>query len=112
MRDIIVNTTIGIKKIFPLLILSILLLYNFSCSLFCDEESFQNYDNLREITHWTIDTLDYPGTEDMYLRTFWGSSADDLYIVGYSSENLLGSIWHYDGNEWSPVLLCTSSVFR
>ena len=78
-----------------------------SCKLFRDEESFQNYDNLREITEWTVDTLDYPGVEDIVLRTFWGSSADDLYIVGYSSENLMGSIWHYDGNEWSPVLLHT-----
>lgn len=79
----------------------------FSCSLFCDEDSFQNYDNLREITHWTVDTLELPGVEDMYLRTFWGSSADDLYVVGSSSEGLIGGVWHYDGNEWTPVLLHT-----
>ncbi len=78
-----------------------------SCSLFSDEDNFQDYDNLREITHWTVDTLDYSSAEDMYLRTFWGSSADNLYIVGYSSEGLIGAVWHYDGNEWSPVPLHT-----
>ncbi len=90
-----------------MLIVSILLLNTLSCSLFCDKDSFQNFDNLREITHWTVDTLDYPGVENTALRTFWGSSADDLYVVGSSSEGLIGGVWHYDGNEWTPVLLHT-----
>ena len=92
--------------ILPILI-TLLTILPLSCSLFCDEDIYQNYDHLRDITEWTIDTLELTGVEDMYLRTFWGSSADDLYIVGSSSENLMGSIWHYDGNEWSPVLLHT-----
>lgn len=83
----------------------ITILFVYSCKLFCDEDISQNYDNLREITHWTVDTLDYPGVEDMNLRKMWGSSVDDLYVVGSSSEGIIGAIWHYDGNEWSPIPL-------
>ncbi len=92
-------------KLIILLLLTIFTFLIFSCKLFRDEEDFQNYDNLREITHWTVDTLELPGVEDMYLRTFWGSSADDLYVVGHSSEGLIGAVWHYDGNEWTPIPL-------
>lgn len=106
MKDLIIKATIRIKNIFPILIVTILLLYNFSCSLFSDEdEHFQNYDNLRDITHWTVDTLDYPGVGNLILKKFWGSSPDDLYLVGSSSEGLIGAVWHYDGNEWTPVPL-------
>lgn len=92
--------------IFLLIIIFSFFIVN-SCRLFSDENNFQNYDNLREITHWTIDTLDYPGVESTALRTFWGSSSDDLYVVGNSSEGLIGAVWHYDGKEWTTVPLHT-----
>ncbi len=88
----------------PVLIMLFALL-TLSCSLFCDEDNLQDYDQLRDITHWTVDTLDYPGVEDLYIRKLWGSSADDVYAVGRTSEGFIGAVWHYDGNDWTPVPL-------
>ncbi len=47
---------------------------------------------------WTVDTIN-PGQESLYLVRMWGSSPDDVWVVGSSSWTAT-SIWHYDGFQW------------
>ena len=53
---------------------------------------------------WTIDTIAFPDSPQNYLKQLWGSSNTDVYIVGHNS-NLSGTMYHFDGNSWNPVLL-------
>jgi len=39
--------------------------------------------NGREYT-WTIDTLAYPRRFQTSMRDIWGSSANDVYVVGHN----------------------------
>ena len=56
---------------------------------------------------WTADTLGYPGSYQTLMNDIWGSSHNDVYIVGHNSQNR-GLMWHYDGNSWTNVRLITS----
>ena len=51
---------------------------------------------------WTIDTLKV--SFQTYLRRIWGSGPNDVYIGGHNAGRP-GSLWHFDGNSWSPVEL-------
>ena len=95
MRDIIVNTTIGIKKIIPVIIVIVLILSNFSCKLFCDEdESHQkkifNPANLSKLSldkidsFWDDDSIKH--VSDFIDETF---NTHLEYLVGtrYSSDS-------------------------
>jgi len=53
---------------------------------------------------WTIDTLAYPGSFQTAMRDIWGSSPNDVYVVGHNDQNR-GLMWHFDGSKWSPVRL-------
>lgn len=53
---------------------------------------------------WTIDTLEYPGEFDTSMRSIWGSSPSDVYVVGYCSD-ADGQMWHFDGNDWKSFHL-------
>jgi len=57
----------------------------------------------REYT-WTIDTLAYPNSFQTSMRDIWGSSANDVYVVGHNDQ-AFGKMWHYDGSRWEPVRL-------
>ena len=57
---------------------------------------------------WTVDTLRldpvrYPGPWQILVQSMWGS-ATDLYAVGHS-DGSAGTMWHFDGNNWSNVRL-------
>jgi hypothetical protein len=56
---------------------------------------------------WTADTLGYPGSYQTLMSDIWGSSANDVYVVGHNSQNR-GLMWHYDGHNWTNVRLITS----
>jgi hypothetical protein len=38
------------------------------------------------------------------MRSIWGSSASDVYIVGHNDQNR-GLMWHYNGEKWEDVKL-------
>lgn len=57
--------------------------------------------------NWTADTLGYPGSYQTLMNDIWGSSHNDVYVVGHNSQNR-GLMWHYDGNSWTSVRLITS----
>lgn len=74
-----------------------------SCSLFHTDDdgkaSPRDYD-------WTIDTLAYDGQLQTKLESIWGGTSNDVYAVGHCS-TLEGTMWHFNGNEWQPVILST-----
>ena len=49
---------------------------------------------------WTIDTLSYPGSQWTIMHSIWGSSPDNMYVVG-SCQQYEGRIWHFDGKKWA-----------
>ena len=56
---------------------------------------------------WTADTLAFPGSVQTLMRSIWGSSKNDVYIVGHNSRGF-GHMWHYDGTSWTDVKLKVS----
>jgi hypothetical protein len=57
--------------------------------------------SVRDYT-WTADTLEYPGSAQTNMSSIWGASHHDVYICGHNDRNN-GSLWHFDGNEWTDV---------
>jgi len=57
---------------------------------------------------WTADTLGYPGASQTLMDDIWGSSSNDVYVVGHNSTAGNGVMWHYDGNKWTNTHLLTS----
>jgi len=55
---------------------------------------------------WTIDTLAYPGSFQTAMRDIWGSSPNDVYVIGHNFLNY-GLMWHFDGLRWTDVKLST-----
>jgi len=49
---------------------------------------------------WTIDTLTYPGSTFTMLSNIWGSSPNNMYVVG-DCFDYRGRCWHYDGMKWT-----------
>ncbi|MCK4577841.1 MAG: hypothetical protein KAU50_03565 [Candidatus Marinimicrobia bacterium] len=69
-----------------------------SCGIFGpDDDDFDP----RKLT-WTIDTLAYPESYQTTMLSIWGSSPDDVYVVGHN-ERGFGKMYHFDGQEWSDV---------
>lgn len=56
---------------------------------------------------WTIDTLAYPGSFQTDMRSMYATSSDNVYIVGHNDQNR-GKMYHYNGQQWSPVILTAS----
>jgi hypothetical protein len=53
---------------------------------------------------WTIDTIAIPGSSATLMRSIWGSSARDVYIVGHN-DLPGGTMFHFDGASWHAVNL-------
>jgi hypothetical protein len=51
---------------------------------------------------WQRDTLG-DGTYQTSMSGIWGSSANDVYVVGHAGPLYAGKIWHYDGSRWSDL---------
>jgi len=51
---------------------------------------------------WTADTLAYPNSYQTMMKDIWASGPDDIYVCGHN-DGVFGKVYHYDGNEWSPV---------
>jgi len=50
---------------------------------------------------WTVDTLNL-GSNQTIMYRIWGTSSDNLYVVGHCSGQD-GSMWHFDGGKWTPI---------
>jgi hypothetical protein len=53
---------------------------------------------------WTIDTLSHPQSLVTAMRSMYGTSSTDVFVVGHC-EVAAGRMWHYDGASWVPVNL-------
>lgn len=53
---------------------------------------------------WSVDTLAYPGSFQTLMSDIWGSSANNLYVVGHNSGSI-GIMFKFDGKVWSEVKL-------
>jgi len=51
---------------------------------------------------WTRDTLG-DGTYQILPRGIWGSSPEDVYVVGHASPLFTGKIWHFNGSGWEDI---------
>jgi hypothetical protein len=58
---------------------------------------------------WAIDTLTYPGSLQTSMRSIWGSSPKDVYVVGHNDRGF-GKMYHYDGKSWKPVDLAFGAI--
>ncbi|MFL5494186.1 MAG: hypothetical protein ACJ8DC_07355 [Gemmatimonadales bacterium] len=55
-------------------------------------------------THWTTIPLPASVTAQHpfeHSKTLWGSSPNDLFVIGTGSQPDGSSIWHYDGHTWT-----------
>jgi hypothetical protein len=55
---------------------------------------------------WTIDTLAYPGSAQTMMQDIWGSSPENVFVVGHNDQNH-GLMWRFDGRKWTDVKLST-----
>jgi hypothetical protein len=51
---------------------------------------------------WTIDTLEYPGSFQTSMWDIWGSSLNNVYVVGHNDQ-AYGNMYRYDGNKWNAI---------
>jgi hypothetical protein len=51
---------------------------------------------------WTIDTLEYPGSFQTSMEDIWGSSPNNVYVVGHN-DRAYGKMYRYDGNKWNAI---------
>lgn len=94
------NNTNQYKFFYFPTILLIFALLTLSCSLFNDEDEPIKDPRTYDLT---IDTIRYEG-EWGYFYNLWGSSDNDVYLVGRNDLNG-SSMYHFDGTDWSPILL-------
>lgn len=88
-----------LKKYSSLLFLLIALLTTIFINLSC-EDNLVDPGNRNLV--WSADTLLHPRDFQTNLRSIWGPSSNNLYLVGHSSSSY-GTMWHYDGSGWENV---------
>jgi len=75
-------------------------------SLKCCEDPVKPSDevikNPRDYT-WTIDTISYPGSIQTIMQNSWGISPTDLFLVGSNDQPGAGTMYHFDGYQWSTT---------
>jgi len=52
---------------------------------------------------WTIDTIAYPNNFQTLMSDIWGSSPNDMYVVGHSDGSSAATMFRYDGVNWSTT---------
>jgi hypothetical protein len=95
-----------LKKYSSLLFLLTALLTTIFINLSCEDNPVTPNEPPpgRRDYEWSIDTLKPEGDYVTYMFNMWGSSPTDIWLVG-SADTRLHAVWHYDGNEWYPVVL-------
>ena len=63
---------------------------------------------------WTVDTLEDNGNFQCDMSRIWGSSANNLYVVGHDAGGYISGsfhpMWHYDGTKWTQVASVGGSI--
>jgi hypothetical protein len=52
---------------------------------------------------WTVDTLNFHSSSCLPVG-IWGNSPNDVWLIAIAG-NIDETIWHYDGQQWSPQVL-------
>ena len=77
----------------------------------CKDNPVNPEDNLqpgrRDYT-WKVDTIKIPNNYSADLRVIWGSSPSDIWVAG-PSFTYKYTMWHYDGNNWTPNAIASPS---
>lgn len=51
---------------------------------------------------WSVDTLAFPNSLQTLMDKIWGSSPNNVYVVGHN-ERGFGMMYHYNGTNWQPT---------
>ena len=84
-----------INNSFALIIISFLLVFQYSC------DTTEPNDNLKpgRIDYtWTVDTIPVANS---VMKDMWGSTPNDIWICGDGYDRRQ-SLWHYDGKNFTP----------
>ncbi len=85
--------------------LSVLLIALFTILISCNNNSTEpELQQGRRDYVWTRDTLRADQFGFQSLTSIWGSSPNDVWIVG-DAATYVNKIWHYDGTKWKNYLL-------
>jgi hypothetical protein len=91
------------RRVVVLIVLAFLLA---SCRNPSEPSSTQDSMDFRN-AEWILDTLESPGSQQTQMRSIWGGSANDIYVVGHN--DLAGNkMYHFDGHRWSVVRLASA----
>jgi hypothetical protein len=67
-----------------------------------------NFKHPRQYT-WNVDTLSFPGSIQTIMEDVWGSSPENVYVVGHN-ERGYGKMFLYDGKTWEHIPIPLSAV--
>jgi hypothetical protein len=74
-----------------------LLSLNLTCSNLVAPEDIQ--PGRRDYV-WTVDTIAYPGSWQTLMRDIWGSSPNDVYVVGHNDNPGEPTMFRFNGEKW------------
>ena len=89
-----------IVRVINILLYAVLLLFFLSCEK--DTSPLKALKDPRDYT-WTVDTLIYPGSAQTKMRAVWGTSPNNVYIVGHNDRSGPGTMYRYNGKNWSTT---------
>jgi len=89
-------------KYFVITIAFTLLFFSMCCKNEPTKPPDEIIKNPREYV-WTVDTLTYPGSMQVYMKSIWASSPANVYVVGHNEDPGPGTMFHYDGIKWSTA---------
>ena len=89
-----------IKLIISLLIFAAIHFYS------CCKKNPLSPPDIRELT-WSVDTLELPDNRQTHLFDVWGSSANNVYVVGIATTNS-GLLWRFNGERWYDIRISVS----
>src|SRR5439155_21109136 len=73
----------------------------FAFQVFVDAGAPQETAEKRSVLRWV------PQLDGAWLRAIWGASSDTIFAVASD-----GSIWYYDGTQWSPRFSSTTQSLQ
>ncbi len=77
----------------------------FTALFSCKDNPVDPYANLepgRRDYEWTVDTIEVPIRDYLLPMRMWGSSPNDIWIVG-EADVTYNNIWHFDGSSWQNI---------
>jgi len=86
------------KKIIFFFVIVSLIISN-SCN--SPTENQQQFKHPKDMV-WTADTITYPGSTQILMRSILVISPNDVWVVGHNDRSK-GQVWHFDGIKWSEI---------